>query len=130
MFQRRDYFWLIFWACVGAAILSYVIFGPRKTVERHSLDCSPLVSIDGTKELHVFDDGMVVLWDETVKDERGRTLPVEGRWDLDETTKLYAVTLNGAVTMYSLVMPRVGPCMLVKGDLGAADLRASWFSKF
>jgi len=50
--------------------------------------------------------------------------------EFDETTKLYAVNLNGGVATYSIVEPEgaVGICMLVKGDLGAADLRASWFS--
>ena len=126
---RRSYFWLIFFGCIAAVVASYGMFRHKAAV-RHPLDCTPLVSVDGTKELEVYDDGTVVLWDDAVKDDHGHLLAVDGKWKFDESTKLYAVTLNNTVTIYRLVEPKIGPCMLVKGDLSNADIRASWFSKY
>jgi len=93
------------------------------------LDCSYTVSLDGTKELNVFENHGAVLYDKSVK-VNGKYRMIDGNWTFDEASKLYAVTLNGETATYSLVEPEgpAGICILVKGDLGAADLRASWFS--
>jgi hypothetical protein len=47
----------------------------------------------------------------------------------DAESKRYTVTLDGEVANYTL-LTRGDPttCLLVKGDLGNADLRQSWFS--
>jgi hypothetical protein len=57
---------------------------------------------------------------------RGKCIAVDGTWSFDDATKLYTITLNGEIATYSIAEPSQGLCMLVKGDLGAADLRASW----
>ena len=53
----------------------------------------------------------------------------QGAWSYDAASKRYVVRLNGETTTYTLVA-RGEPvtCILYKGDLGSADLRASWFS--
>jgi hypothetical protein len=54
---------------------------------------------------------------------------VSGYWRVNEGSKRYTVTLNGENTSYLLVtFERAPVCMLVKGDIGAADLRESWFA--
>jgi len=92
------------------------------------LDCQFTTSLDGTKEMNLYENHVAVMYDKTIK-ENGKFRAVNGGWTFDEATKLYAVTLNGEVTIYSIVKPEgVGACMLVKGDISAADLRSSWFS--
>jgi hypothetical protein len=122
---------------VGAGI--YWVFGRNQTDHQAKdtlapgwydlLDCSYTVSLDGTKELNVFENHGAVLYDKSVK-MNGKYRAIDGNWTFDEVTKLYSVTLNGETETYSLLGPEgaTGICMLVKGDLGAADLRGSWFS--
>jgi hypothetical protein len=54
---------------------------------------------------------------------------LQGTWSYDAGSKRYSVMLDGETINYTL-LSRGEPttCILVKGDLGAADLRASWFS--
>ena len=53
----------------------------------------------------------------------------QGTWSYDAGSKRYSVTLDGEKTIYTLVS-RGEPttCILFMGELGAADLRRSWFS--
>jgi len=53
----------------------------------------------------------------------------QGVWSYDAATKRYALTLKGETTTYTL-LSRGDPvtCILYKGHLDSADLRASWFS--
>jgi hypothetical protein len=93
------------------------------------LDCAYMASLDGTKELEFSDDLRAVMYDKAKRNERGKYLKVDGTWSFDETTKLYTVTLNGESAAYSIAAPAGGNCVLVKGDLGSANLRESWFPK-
>jgi hypothetical protein len=92
------------------------------------LDCSYTASIDGTKELNLFDNHRAVLYDKSTK-EGGKYRTLDGKWAFDQAAKHYTVTLNGDSTVYSVVEPPGwGSCMLVKGDITAADLSATWFA--
>jgi hypothetical protein len=53
----------------------------------------------------------------------------QGVWSYDAATKRYALTLKGETTTYTF-LSRGDPvtCILYKGHLDSADLRASWFS--
>lgn len=51
-----------------------------------------------------------------------------GNWTFDEGAKLYRVTFPGLSAAYTLVMAEGVSCMLIAGDLAAANLRASWFA--
>ena len=92
------------------------------------LSCAYTVSFDGAKELELFDNQQVVMYDKSKKTERGKYLAVNGTWGFDEITKLYTVTLNGESATYSIAEPNGGTCMLVKGDFSAANLRESWIA--
>jgi hypothetical protein len=90
--------------------------------------CFFTMSFDGTKGLSLSYTRQATLYDYAKMVGR-KEVTVEGTWTFDEAAKRYAVTLDGAVTTYSVVAPeQTAVCILVKGDLGAADLRASWFS--
>jgi len=92
------------------------------------------MSFDGMKELALSDNHQAILYDLSKKESR-KNLTIEGTWSFDESTHRYAVALNDVVTTYSVVAPRSVvtldesvACLLVKGDLGAVDMRASWFA--
>jgi hypothetical protein len=52
-----------------------------------------------------------------------------GTWKYDAVSKGYAVVLEGETVMYRLLsIADSDLCMLIKGDLGVADLYGSWFS--
>jgi hypothetical protein len=128
-------------ACVVAAGI-YVMFIRSKTDDAATIathpsppgwddlvPCSDTVSFDGTKNLALLDDRRAILRAEKGND--GKDQIVEGLWSFDENSKRYAVTLDGMTTTYSIAsLPSAsaGICMLIVGDLTAADLRASWFS--
>jgi ABC-type siderophore export system fused ATPase/permease subunit len=96
------------------------------------LPCSYAASIDGTKELMLNENHSVTLYDErNPKDgtEQDQNKIIDGEWSFDEALKRYAITLNGATTVYSVVQPENShTCLLVKGGLNSANLRESWFS--
>jgi hypothetical protein len=129
--SRMRYLWLIFWGCAGIGII-YLTLDRHKAVEppvelagwTNLLPCSYAASFDGTKELSLSEDGRAVLYDKLAKGGS-----IAGNWTFDETSKLYAVTINDEMATYSVVEPGgTGFCMLVRGDPSAADLRSSWFS--
>jgi hypothetical protein len=92
------------------------------------IDCSYTASLDGTKELELFENNVAVMYDKSIK-ENGRYRTLDGKWTFDETTKRYTVSLNNEPAVYSVVEPGGwGSCMLVKGDLRAVDLTTSWFA--
>jgi hypothetical protein len=89
--------------------------------------CSFLTSLDGNKDLSLWDDGRAELFDNTSKDKD--VVAVEGQWRFEQATNLFAVIFDGVSKSYAVVEPGQGPiCMLLKGDLQAADLKESWFS--
>jgi hypothetical protein len=60
---------------------------------------------------------------------KGESDIAQGVCSYDAAAKRYALTLKGETTKYTL-LSRGDPvtCILYKGDLDSADLRASWFS--
>jgi hypothetical protein len=88
------------------------------------VSCSDLTSLDGTQRMTLSENHVVSL-----RDERGPKFSKSGLWLYDEPSKRYSVTLLDQTSIYSIVAPRgTDTCMLIKGDLEAADLRGSWFS--
>jgi hypothetical protein len=133
--SKARFFWPVFWVFAGIGAV-YLMLGPGKKVEEVTeawppgfselLDCTFTASLDGTRELELT-ESQQALFRERSANREGIDRTVDGKWSFDELTKLYYVTLDGEVTRYSLAKP-TGMCMLIKGDLGAADLRASWFA--
>jgi hypothetical protein len=86
--------------------------------------CSDLMSLDGTQQMTLSENHVV-----RFRDERGSKFGRTGLWSYDEPSKRYSVTLPDQTSTYFIVAPRgTDTCMLIKGDLEAADLGGSWFS--
>jgi hypothetical protein len=86
--------------------------------------CSDLMSLDGIQKMTLSENHVVRL-----RDKRGSKVSKTGLWSYDEPSKRYSVTLPDQTSTYFIVAPRgTDTCMLIKGDLEAADLRGSWFS--
>jgi hypothetical protein len=87
-----------------------------------------MASLDGARELKFFENQNAEMWDHSSLKE-GESDMVQGVWSYDAATKCYALTLKGETTTYTL-QSRGEPvtCILYRGDVGSADLRASWFS--
>jgi hypothetical protein len=133
----RTWNWWPIAATLAASAL-YVMFFSGNTIKPSAKpsppgweelsECAFVTSLDGTKELDLFDDQLAVFYEES-KNDRGKGRMVEGTWAFDQSAKKYEVTIDGATTIYSIMTPeRTAICMLVKGDPAAADLTASWFS--
>jgi hypothetical protein len=87
--------------------------------------CSFVTSFDGNKSLSFSEDGRAEMYDNTHKDNDA----IIGEWRFDEATNLFTVTFTGISNSYAMAEPGQGPiCMLLKGELQAADLKGSWFS--
>ena len=92
--------------------------------------CGLLTSLDERKNLTFTEQA--VEYAESPRDGDGvkpDSKMFHGTWSYDAGSKRYSVTLEGEMTIYTLVA-RGEPttCILFMGELGAADLRRSWFS--
>jgi hypothetical protein len=86
--------------------------------------CSYMASLDGEKELLLFENHFVRKYETT-----GDRKSIEGTWSFDEDTQQYSVILDGVTTRNSLIRPRAAHfCMLINGNLETADLTRSWFT--
>jgi hypothetical protein len=89
------------------------------------LYCADVASLDGTRRVTFAENHSVYFHDENVE---GRT---NDTWSFDQELKRYTITLKGQATTYSLISPKgANTCMLIKGNVEAADLRGSWFASF
>jgi hypothetical protein len=93
--------------------------------------CAFLTSLDDKKNLTLTEDQGAELM-EAAPDENDaptESKKLQGRWGYDAGSKRYSITLNGDTATYTLISRgEPATCILVKGDLDTADLRASWFS--
>jgi hypothetical protein len=86
--------------------------------------CSELVSIDGLKRLSLFENHVLEIYDNAATKKAE-----SGTWSYLEQSKQYSIVLADQNSNYILVSPNGSDtCMLANGSVGAANLRASWFS--
>jgi hypothetical protein len=93
--------------------------------------CISVASLDGMRQLSLYGNGGATLSDDTSQkdDTAAKARSIDGYWRFNEGSKRYTVTFKDENTSYLLVTSDRAPvCMLIKGDIGAADLRESWFS--
>jgi len=137
--HSNNYWRLVLLVALGAGVaLGYLFFGNHQGAKDQTSktnlpagfadlgDCSITTSFDGTKELHLYDDSNVTLFDNAVK-VNGKFKRIDGTWRFDDPTKLYTITLDGQDTPYSLIKPS-GICILLRGEPTAANLDESWFA--
>jgi hypothetical protein len=143
--DRRQWPSLAWWAWAllpaGLALL-YVLWPRSEPIAKTELppaapgweelgDCVSARSFDGNKSLRLLDDGKASLGDTPIDNPKeSERRQSSGAWKYDPVSNRYAVVLNGETIMYRLVsLTNSNLCMLVKGDLRAADLHGSWFSE-
>src|SRR6202035_1166257 len=90
--------------------------------------CGIVTSFDGSKTLEFGPGHDVILILPRSEKEAESAL---GRWSFDEERKLYTTVLEGKMTDYTLIKPEEsGVCILARGDIGAVNIRESWFGRF
>ena len=88
------------------------------------VSCSDLMSLDGTQQLTLSENHSV-----RFHYEGSSEVSKTGLWSYDEPSNRYSVTLSDQTSTYFIVAPKgTNTCMLIKGNVEAADLRGSWFS--
>jgi hypothetical protein len=92
--------------------------------------CSPMQSLDGTKELTFLEDHTVKVVEQEAKTQSAlRPSRTAGAWAYDQSTQRYFITLEQQQKSYTLVQPENSEvCILIYGELTAANMRESWFS--
>ena len=89
--------------------------------------CNDAISLDGTRRLTLSENHAAELREAAPNgdNKNNRT----GKWNYNEIAKEYAITFNDQTTNYSLLLKDVvATCILVKGNLTAANLLESWFA--
>jgi hypothetical protein len=122
-------------ALVGSTAFCWIVFSQTENHTRATvpipgwddlLYCADVASLDGTKRVTFSENHSLYFHDDNSADDRRNDT-----WSFDEKLKRYTVTLKGQDTIYSLISPKdANTCMLIKGDIEAADLRGSWFASF
>jgi len=139
----RTRYWLpILIACILGVAVYVMYFRPSndavkstQLLENPGWDdlsaCSDAISLDGRKGLGLLSDGRATVYDNTpIKD--GETIEdhtTHGTWRFDEASKRYFITIKGQSDDYLVVSSEeTRICMLIKGEISAADLGRSWFA--
>jgi hypothetical protein len=90
--------------------------------------CAAAISFDGNKKLTLSHDQQVELWDHSLRNKTDPDRDVmKGNWRYDRGSKRYLITLRAQTAAYRLIRPP-GSCVLLKGELAAANLEESWFA--
>jgi hypothetical protein len=92
--------------------------------------CGSLKSFDGTKTLDFDRSHKVSLIEKSSSDADKAERKVDGTWSFDEEKERYVVSLGAGSTEYELIKPEeASVCILTSSDVGAVDLRESWFAR-
>lgn len=93
-------------------------------------ECGSLKSFDGTKTLDFERSHKASLTEKPANDADKPERKVDGTWSFDAENERYTVSIGGTSTGYELVKPEDSSvCILAPGDVGAVNLRESWFGK-
>jgi hypothetical protein len=93
--------------------------------------CSPMQSLDDTRELTFLEDHTVNLLERETKTKRELgPSKVAGTWAFDESAKRYFVSLAQQQKSYVLIQPDNSElCILLSGEPTAANISESWFGR-
>ena len=135
--RRTSVITIVVLICLAGAIVYVLSGGLERTAQQTDpwppgfselFDCTSTASLDGTKELELYENQVAVSYDKLVK-KNGKYQKTVGSWSFNPTTDRYIISFNDAASTYSIVKPEgAGLCMLIVGEIGAADLRKSWFA--
>lgn len=93
--------------------------------------CSPMRSLDGTRELTFLKDQSVKLLEREAKTLRAlRPSKAAGAWAFEEASKRYLMTLGSGQESYVFVRPEDSEvCILARGELRSSDMSESWYGR-
>jgi hypothetical protein len=93
-------------------------------------ECGSLTSFDGTKTIDFEEDLKVVLTEKSPDGDEKSERKLAGTWSFDEEKERYTVSLEDVSLDYKLVKPEDSSvCIFAPGDVGAVNLRESWFGR-
>ncbi len=93
-------------------------------------ECGSLKSFDGTKTLDFERSHKASFTEKSANDADKPERKVDGTWSFDAEKGRYTVSVGDSSADYELVKPEDSSvCILAPGDVGAANLRESWFGK-
>ena len=132
-------------AVLGVTLMAALIFGvyyilSKENARRQSLpevpgwdeidECGTLRSFDGTKTLDSDRDHKLVLTQKSPDGNDKSERKSVGTWSFDEEDENYTVALENSSVVYQLIKPEdASVCVLAPGDIGAVNLRESWFGR-
>ena len=91
-------------------------------------ECGSLTSFDGTKTIDFERTQKIVLTEKSSNDDDSSERKVIGTWSFDAEKERYTVSIEGTSLTYQLVKPEDSSvCIFTPGDVGAVNLRDSWF---
>ena len=93
-------------------------------------ECGSLKSFDGTKTLDFERSHKASLTEKSANDADKPERKIDGTWSFDAEKERYTVSIGDTSADYELVKPEDSSvCILAPGDVGAVNLRESWFGK-
>jgi hypothetical protein len=91
-------------------------------------ECGSLTSFDGTKTIDFERTQKIILTETSSNGDDTSERKVTGTWSFDAEKERYTVSFEGTSLAYQLIKPEDSSvCILTPGDIGAVNLRDSWF---
>jgi hypothetical protein len=93
-------------------------------------ECGSLTSFDGTKTIDLDRAHKVVLTEKTPDSDDKSERKSIGTWSFDAEKEHYTISFADTSLDYKLVKPEESSvCIFAPGDVGAVNLRESWFGQ-
>ena len=93
-------------------------------------ECGSLTSFDGTRTLDFDRRHTASVTEKSSSEPDKPERKIDGTWSFDAETERYTVVLADSSADYVLVKPEdASVCILASGDVGAVNLRDSWFAR-
>lgn len=90
--------------------------------------CGSLTSFDGTKTIDFEREHKIVRTEKSPNADDKSERKSIGTWSFDAEKERYTVSFEDGLLEYKLVKPEESSvCILAPGDVGAVNLRESWF---
>jgi hypothetical protein len=91
-------------------------------------ECGSVTSFDGSKTLDFERDHKVTLTVGALGTANKPEQTINGTWSFNEEQMRYTTIFREGWTDYTLVKPEGSDvCILARGDIGAVNMRESWF---
>jgi hypothetical protein len=134
--MRRWSIIVLFWAALLLGVYALLSFERARRLSRPEVAgwdgihaCGSLTSFDGAKTLDLDRSHKVRLTEKTSDDDDAPERTVDGTWSFEADTERYTISFEEHAASYTLVKPEDSSvCILAPGEVGAVNLRESWFA--